>query len=270
MQTREILSIVALAALGLCLLCGLAKMAMKNPKAKQACNKACSLLVFVGLTLIGVSQLLGETKNAPQVPAHLIPPAGTLGGQCLPSVMIKGVPQPRCAPGLKCSSDGKCMIPIPDPSGHHHTGTPQKTLFPIPTSGPKPPPAGTLGGQCLPSVMIRGVPQPRCAPGLQCSSDGKCMIPSQKHQKHPGLGQECLTPQQLPGSGLRGNCQQGLVCKSGGSFSTVVPVCQYPPTPQKTLSPIMCCKGPKEADCGLNKTKTDCKKMDGKCKWGAC
>ena len=204
MQTREILSIVALAALGLCLLCGLAKMAMKNPKAKQACNKACSLLVFVGLTLIGVSQLLGETKNTPQVPAHLIPPAGTLGGQCLPSVMIKGVPQPRCAPGL------------------------------------------------------------------QCSSDGKCMIPSQKHQKHPGLGQECLTPQQLPGSGLRGNCQQGLVCKSGGSFSTVVPVCQYPPTPQKTLSPIMCCKGPKEADCGLNKTKTDCKKMDGKCKWGAC
>ena len=204
MQTREILSIVALAALGLCLLCGLAKMAMKNPKAKQACNKACSLLVFVGLTLIGVSQLLGETKNTPQVPAHLIPPAGTLGGQCLPSVMIKGVPQPRCAPGLKCSSDGKCMIP------------------------------------------------------------------SQKHQKHPGLGQECLTPQQLPGSGLRGNCQQGLVCKSGGSFSTVVPVCQYPPTPQKTLSPIMCCKGPKEADCGLNKTKTDCKKMDGKCKWGAC
>ena len=204
MQTREILSIVALAALGLCLLCGLAKMAMKNPKAKQACNKACSLLVFVGLTLIGVSQLLGETKNTPQVPAHLIPPAGT------------------------------------------------------------------LGGQCLPSVMIRGVPQPRCAPGLQCSSDGKCMIPSQKHQKHPGLGQECLTPQQLPGSGLRGNCQQGLVCKSGGSFSTVVPVCQYPPTPQKTLSPIMCCKGPKEADCGLNKTKTDCKKMDGKCKWGAC
>ena len=63
MQTREILSIVALAALGLCLLCGLAKMAMKKPQAKQACNKACSLLVFVGLTLIGVSQLLGETKK---------------------------------------------------------------------------------------------------------------------------------------------------------------------------------------------------------------
>ena len=62
MQTREILSIVALAALGLCLLCGLAKMAMKNPKAKQSCDHACSLLVFVAVVLVGVSQLLEEEK----------------------------------------------------------------------------------------------------------------------------------------------------------------------------------------------------------------
>ena len=177
MQTREILSIVALAALGLCLLCGLAKMAMKNPKAKQACNKACSLLVFVGLTLIGVSQLLGETKNTPQVPAHLIPPAGTLGGQCLPSVMIKGVPQPRCAPGLQCSSDGKCMIPIPDPSGHHHT----HTSGPHHTSGPPAP--GTAGGRCLPLRRDKnGKPQPRCAAPSRCdTNDGsstfdKCIL----------------------------------------------------------------------------------------------
>ena len=63
MQTREILSIVALAALGLCLLCGLAKMAMKGPKAKQSCDHACSLLVFVAVVLVGVSQLLGENKD---------------------------------------------------------------------------------------------------------------------------------------------------------------------------------------------------------------
>jgi len=62
MKTREILSIVALAALGLCLLCGLAKMAMKNPKAKQSCDHACSLLVFVAVVLVGVSQLLEEEK----------------------------------------------------------------------------------------------------------------------------------------------------------------------------------------------------------------
>lgn len=60
MNTREILSIVALAALGLCLLCGLAKMAMKGPKAKQSCDHACSLLVFVAVVLVGVSQLLEE------------------------------------------------------------------------------------------------------------------------------------------------------------------------------------------------------------------
>ena len=62
MKTREILSIVALAALGLCLLCGLAKMAMKGPKAKQSCDHACSLLVFVAVVLVGVSQLLEEEK----------------------------------------------------------------------------------------------------------------------------------------------------------------------------------------------------------------
>ena len=60
MNTREILSIVALAALGLCLLSGLAKMAMKGPKAKQSCDHACSLLVFVAIVLLGVSQLLEE------------------------------------------------------------------------------------------------------------------------------------------------------------------------------------------------------------------
>jgi len=60
MNTREILSIVALAALGLCLLSGLVKMAMKGPKAKQSCDHACSLLVFVAIVLLGVSQLLEE------------------------------------------------------------------------------------------------------------------------------------------------------------------------------------------------------------------
>ena len=164
MKTREILSIVALAALGLCLLCGLAKMAMKKPQAKQACNKACSLLVFVGLTLIGVSQLLGETKNtSPQVPAHLIPPAGTLGGACIQLSDNRTM----CGTGLKCSSDGKCMLPIPDPSGHHH-----HTPGPTPTSGPKPPPApGTLGGACRAATNER-----QCVKNLKCSS-GKCMLP---------------------------------------------------------------------------------------------
>jgi len=63
MKTREILSIVALAALGFFVLCGLAKMAMKSSKAKQSCDHACSLLVFVAVVLVGVSQLLEENND---------------------------------------------------------------------------------------------------------------------------------------------------------------------------------------------------------------
>ena len=60
MNTREILSIVALVALGLCLFCGLAKATMKGPKVKQSCDHACSLLVLLAVVLLGVSQLLEE------------------------------------------------------------------------------------------------------------------------------------------------------------------------------------------------------------------
>jgi len=45
MNTQEILSIVALSLLGLCLLCGLAKMAMRGDSAKKNCDKACSMAV---------------------------------------------------------------------------------------------------------------------------------------------------------------------------------------------------------------------------------
>ena len=60
MKTQDILTIVALAALGLCLLCGLAKMAMKNPKKRGDCDKACGALFFVAVALMAVGQLLGE------------------------------------------------------------------------------------------------------------------------------------------------------------------------------------------------------------------
>lgn len=63
MKTQEILSIVALSLLGLCLLCGLAKMAMKKDSAKKNCDKACSMAVFAAVVLIGVSQLIGETEK---------------------------------------------------------------------------------------------------------------------------------------------------------------------------------------------------------------
>ena len=63
MKTQEILSIVALSLLGLCLLCGLAKMAMKKDSAKKNCDKACSMAVFATVVLLAISQLIGETDG---------------------------------------------------------------------------------------------------------------------------------------------------------------------------------------------------------------
>jgi hypothetical protein len=61
MNTKKILTIIALAALGLCLLCSLAKMAMKKgDKGKKHCDKVCGAFVFLAIVLLAVSQLLGE------------------------------------------------------------------------------------------------------------------------------------------------------------------------------------------------------------------
>jgi len=57
-KNHNILSIAALVLLGLCLLCGLAKMAMKEDKAKKSCDHACSFFLFLGVVLLGVSQLI--------------------------------------------------------------------------------------------------------------------------------------------------------------------------------------------------------------------
>jgi len=73
MKTQEILSIVALAALGLCLLCGLAKMTMKNENSKKTCDNACGILMFVALALFGVSQLIDETEKYKKPPFAHIP-----------------------------------------------------------------------------------------------------------------------------------------------------------------------------------------------------
>jgi hypothetical protein len=64
MNTKEILSIVALTALGLCLLCCLAKAAMKSgDKSKKHCDKACGAFVFLAIILLAVSQLMGDPES---------------------------------------------------------------------------------------------------------------------------------------------------------------------------------------------------------------
>ena len=68
MKTQETLTIIAIVALGLCLLCGLAKMVVKNDKVKKGCDQVCSLLVFVTVILVGISQLTNEGFNVSSKP----------------------------------------------------------------------------------------------------------------------------------------------------------------------------------------------------------
>ena len=60
MQTEKILTIVALAALGLCVLMALVKMTMKDAKKKRDCDMACSMLVFIAVVLLAVNQMMYE------------------------------------------------------------------------------------------------------------------------------------------------------------------------------------------------------------------
>ena len=93
MKTQEILSIVALSLLGLCFLCGLAKMAMKKDSDKKNCDKACSMAIFAAAALVGVSQLLTETEKYVA----------------------------DCDPLPNCGLDGSAYCSRPGSGGHHYT-----------------------------------------------------------------------------------------------------------------------------------------------------
>ncbi len=93
MKTQEILSIVALSLLGLCFLCGLAKMAMKKDSDKKNCDKACSMAIFAAVALVGVSQLLTETEKYGD-------------GRCYCT------PQDNRVCGKSCSRNSDCTDPI--------------------------------------------------------------------------------------------------------------------------------------------------------------
>lgn len=61
-NTRNILTIVALSALGLCLFMALAKMAVKSDKTKKSCDSACGMLVFIAAVLLAVAQFVEDSK----------------------------------------------------------------------------------------------------------------------------------------------------------------------------------------------------------------
>jgi len=53
MKTQEILSIIALSLLGLCVLSGLVKMAMKKESHKKPYEQGCTASVFIAVVLLG-------------------------------------------------------------------------------------------------------------------------------------------------------------------------------------------------------------------------
>ena len=175
MKTKEILSIAALVAIALCLICGVAKTAMKSPKQKQSCDTACSLLVFVAVVLVGISQLLDEgVGGGPSSPG----PPGK-GQRCLlPSEFPGSGLQGNCKPGLVCKS-GYDTMPICMSDG--------------PSPGPSPvAPPGSFNGQCL----TGGIGAKKCKNGLVCGKNNKCGECKPLHGECPH-GTTCTS---LPGA----------------------------------------------------------------------
>ena len=166
-----------------------------------------------------------------------------LGGNCSAEL------GQNCAPGLQCvrfgaagNAPGKCMLP---------PGSVSPGKKPTPSGPtPSPPLPGTMGGACrTASNLTQCIEDPKVGP-LVCQA-GKCVpvgimpgpvrptpsgpgpspsgpTPGKKPAPGaaPGEGQSCIPPQYFPGSGLRGNCQPGLVCKS--SSPDVMPICMKP------------------------------------------
>ena len=101
MNTKEILTIIALAALGLCLLCSLTKAVMKGDKGKKHCDKAGGAFVFLAIILLAVSQLLGEAETYEHAPT----PMATKGGYCAGK---NSETPPYIDTLTECCSDSEC------------------------------------------------------------------------------------------------------------------------------------------------------------------
>jgi len=145
MKTQEILTIVALSSLGLCLLCGLAKMAMKNSKKRGDCDKACGALFFVAVALLAVGQLLGETHttsgfemdSSGRKPENCVMKASSMANEyekgqmaklakARNNVMKKGKEiynkeLASCKAGGRPTPRPKPPTPGPKPPHHHHS-----------------------------------------------------------------------------------------------------------------------------------------------------
>ena len=71
MNTKEILTIIALSALGLCILGILVKTLVKTDKSRQYCNYMCGILFFLAVVTLCVSQIIVETFDPKHNPGDL-------------------------------------------------------------------------------------------------------------------------------------------------------------------------------------------------------
>ena len=91
----HVLRIIAINLLGVCLLCCLTKMAMKNENSRKTCDNACGVLIFIALALIGVSQIHDDNEKYDSADG------------CLPSPPSKyGCEMCKCAVPLDWSFSG--------------------------------------------------------------------------------------------------------------------------------------------------------------------
>lgn len=186
MKTQKIISIVTLSLLGLCLLCGLAKITMK----KDNCDKVCTIFIFVAVALVGVGQLLIETSKSPTSGKPTIRKG--LGEKCTVG-SFPGL-QANCQKGLVCKSNDNdvtvCQYPTIKPS-------------PSPPS-PEPNP-----------------PKPTPEPNIYCSAgnskndqyNDKCSMKGFR-----GVG--CGGPSVAFCSNTTKQCQKNSDCTEGGCITT--------------------------------------------------
>jgi len=204
MKTKEILSIAALVAIALCLICGVVKTAIKSPKQKQTCDTACALLIFVAVVLVGISQLLDEKTSSDGVP---------LGGICNPSER------------KNCVSPGKCVT-SPD-AGYGAPGVCMTNIGPVVLHPLIPP--GNTGGPCRTETYLSS-----CKNGERCK-DGRCppsMIQPNARGAKGGLCYPVNTDGHSP-------CNTGLHCNN-----LIPPTCvENPPGPMHMFGRSFSCEG---------------------------
>lgn len=118
MKTQKIISIVTLSLLGLCLLCGLAKITMKKDRHKKNCDKVCAIVIFVAVALVGVGQLLIEPSKLPTPGKPTIRKG--LGEKCTVGSFPESGLQANCQKGLVCKSNDNdvtvCQYPTIEPN----------------------------------------------------------------------------------------------------------------------------------------------------------